>query len=96
MFFRSLSLIAVDKRKKSGLINKIRLNLEVDPLNTYHRCVYLTFNVGLRVTVVSAQPLKQRSHHLGTAEALEAGPNILVVPFQSPNLEDPGKKKLRN
>lgn len=58
-------------------------------------CVRLTFSVGLRVTVVSAQPLKQRSHHFGAAEALEPGPNVLVVPFQSADLQDPGKKKPR-
>lgn len=56
-------------------------------------CVKLTFSVGLRVTVVHTQPLKQRSHHFGTAEALESGPNVLVVPFQSADLQDSWKKK---
>lgn len=56
-------------------------------------CVKLTFSVRLTVTVVSAQPLKQRSHHLGAAEALEPRPNVLVVPFQSANLQHPGEKK---
>lgn len=51
----------------------------------------LTFKVILRATVFSAQPLEERSHDLGTAEALEAGPNIFVVPLQSTNLEDPVK-----
>lgn len=58
-------------------------------------CVELTFSVGLGVTGVSAQPLKQRSHHFGAAEALEPGPNVLVVPFQSADLQDPGKRKPR-
>lgn len=58
-------------------------------------CVELTFGVGLGVTGVSAQPLKQRSHHFGAAEALEPGPNVLVVPFQSADLQDPGKRKPR-
>lgn len=53
----------------------------------------LTFSIGLRVTVVAAQPLKQRSHHFGAAEALEPGPNVLVVPFQSADLQDPGRRK---
>lgn len=53
----------------------------------------LTFSISLSVTVVSAQPLKQRSHHFGTAEALESGPNVLVVPFQSADLQDSGKRK---
>lgn len=49
----------------------------------------LTFDVSLRAAVVSAQPLEERSHHLGAAEALEAGADVLVVPLQSPDLEDP-------
>lgn len=49
----------------------------------------LTFEVILRAAAFSAQPLEERAHHLGTAEALEAGTHVLVVPLQSADLEDP-------
>ncbi len=51
----------------------------------------LTFKVILRATAFSTQPLEERSHHLGTTEALEAGTNVFVVPLQSTNLENPVK-----
>lgn len=53
----------------------------------------LTFSVSLTVAVVSAQPLEQRTHHFGAAEALEAGPDVLMVPFQSADLQDSGDRK---
>lgn len=53
----------------------------------------LTFSISLTVAVVSARPLEQRPHHFGAAEALEAGPNVLMVPFQSADLEDSGDRK---
>lgn len=39
----------------------------------------------------SAQPFEERSHHLGTPEALEAGTDVFVVPLQGTDLEDPVK-----
>lgn len=50
----------------------------------------LTFEV---LAGLSAQPLEERSHHLCTAEALEAGADVLVVPLQSTGLQDPVEKK---
>lgn len=50
----------------------------------------LTFEV---LAGASAQPLEERSHHLGAAEALEAGADVLVVPLQGADLQDPVEKK---
>ena len=42
-------------------------------------------------TGLSAQPLEQRPHHLGTAEALEARTHVHVVPLQRADPENPAK-----
>ena len=41
--------------------------------------------------MLSTQPLEERSHHLGAAEALETCSNIFVVPLQSTDLQDSDK-----
>lgn len=51
----------------------------------------LTFELALRAAVLSAQPLEERSHHLGAAEAFEACTNVFVVPLQSTDLQDSDK-----
>lgn len=57
----------------------------------------LTCGVAVGAAVFPAQPLKQRSHHLGTAEALESGPDVLMVPLQRTDLQNPGgKTSIRN
>lgn len=55
----------------------------------------LTSEVTLRAAVFSAQPPKQRPHHLGTAKTLETGTDVLVVPLQSADLENPLRRKQR-
>lgn len=50
----------------------------------------LTFEVHAGL---STQPLEERPHHLCTAEALEAGADVLVVPLQSADLQDSVQKK---
>lgn len=49
----------------------------------------LTFELALRAAVLSAQPLEERSHHLGAAEAFEAVSDVVVVPACSPDLHHP-------
>lgn len=51
----------------------------------------LTFELALRAAVLSAQPLEERSHHFGAAEAFEACTNVFVVPLQSTDLQDSDK-----
>lgn len=51
----------------------------------------LTFELALRAAVLSAQPLEERSHHLGAAEAFESCTNVFVVPLQSTDLQDSDK-----
>ena len=52
----------------------------------------VTFELTLRTAVLSAQPLEERSHHLGAAEAFEARTNVFMVPLQSTDLQDSDKR----
>lgn len=46
--------------------------------------------------MLCAQPLEERSHHFGTAETLETGTDVLMVPLQCTDLEDPVRGNRRN
>lgn len=48
-----------------------------------------TLEVTLGGTVRPVQPLEERSHHLGAAEAFEACTDVFMVPLQGADLEDP-------
>lgn len=47
----------------------------------------LTSQVTLRAAAFSVEPPEEGTHHLGAAEALETGTDVLMVPLQSTDLE---------
>lgn len=76
-------------RKCVSITHSLALQLKVDGgLLMMHRASPPTSAGGATLTV-SIQPLVQRPHHLGAAEALEAIPHVVVVPASGSNLHHP-------